>query len=415
MSSAPFCIEAKIAHEKKQIWFDSEQNAHLIWEGEEKVISKAHQYNLIECTLFGLNERLTLSSTSPVMDDQGTTLRDLFNEEWEKYNDAITNALGSQVDYGYYAYYPEKCDLVWYAPPFWHKVVSVASSSKLLADKEKKLSWKQIRKILEETTIAVAGCSVGSNVAHMVVMDMRPNHIKLADKSLYKMENINRVRLQYNEIVKSNAQRGDSLSLPFQNKAETVARQLWAIDPYIFIDVFAQGVHEGNINEFLTKNDGVSPIDFLVEEVDDPKVKIFLRQEARKRKIPLLMVTDIGSCVQMDILRFDLDENTSYTYAASDEALLLANDAVTRESGNKKVFFEFVDTLIGKDYDCDELSDILHGRSEVPTSTIIPQLGSTAAMAGAIAAEAIARIRLGEVYPPRMIINKKTFEVKIYH
>lgn len=412
MNVKPFCIEVKKANEEKIVWFDDEGNAHLKIREEEKIIPRSHQYNLIEATLFGLNERLTLSSTSPVMDSEGLTLRDLFNEEWEKYNEAVFEGDGKEVLYGWYVYYEEKNDLAWYAPPFWHKVVAVASSSKLLSDAEGTLSWKQIREILENTTVAVAGCSVGSNVAHMVAMDLRPSNLKLADKSLYKMENINRVRISYSDIVKNNAERGGEFILPLQNKAESVAKQIYSMDPFIDIAVYPEGVHEGNIQQFLEGNGSESKVDILVEEVDDPKIKIFLRQEARKRKIPVLMVTDIGSCVQVDLLRYDKDDTLPLTYGASDEALVHAMNEVYDDPGNKKTFFRFVDTLIGTEYRVDELLEIMEGRSEIPTSTIIPQLGSTAAVAGAIAAETIARIRLGADYPPRMIFNKKTFAVK---
>jgi len=414
MNGKPLCFDAKQAHEHKIVSFDEEKNIHLETPELKKIISPSHQYNLLDATFFGLNERLTQAATSPVMNETGLTLRDLFNEEWEQYNEAIEDANGQRIDYGWYAYYPEKNDMVHYAPPYWHKIVSVASSSKLIADREQKLSWKEIREAFEHTTVAVAGCSVGSSVAHLTVMDLRPNHIKLADKSLYKMENINRVRLGYSEIVKNNQERGGEFILPLQNKAETIARQIYAIDPFINIHVYPEGVHEGNIQLFLEGRGEEPPVDILVEEVDDPKIKIFLRQEARQRKIPLLMMTDIGSCVQLDILRYDLDDTLPLTYGSTDEALLRAMDAVYANPGNKKLFFAFVDTLIGTDYRTNELQEILEGRSEIPTSTLIPQLGSTAAMAGAIAAETIARIRLGQTYPARMIFNKRTFEVKKY-
>lgn len=414
MNGKPFCLEAARAHEDRIVWFDENKTAHLLYEGQEKSIPLSHQYNLIEATFFGLNERLTLAATSPVIDEQGTTLRDLFNDEWEKYNEAVEQSNGLPVNYGYYAYYPHENELVVCAPPYWHKIVSVASSSKLIADSERKMSWKQIREIFETTTVAIAGCSVGSNIAHLVAMDLRPNHLKVADKSLYKMENINRVRLGYRDIVKNNAERGENFHLPLQNKAEITARQIQSIDPFMNIHVYPEGVHEGNSVHFFDGEGDEPKIDIIVEEVDDPRVKIFLRQEARKRRVPLLMVTDIGSCVQLDILRYDLDANLPLTFGTSDEKLLEMMEAVYANPGNKKAFFDFVDALIGMDYHCDELQDILEGKSEIPTSTLIPQLGSTAAMAGAIGAETIARIRLGEVYPPRMIFNKKTFAVKKY-
>ena len=82
--------------------------------------------------------------------------------------------------------------------------------------------------------------------------------------------------------------------------------------------------------------------------------------------------------------------------------------------GCRNAFFEFVDKLIGKNYKCGELQEILKGEVRVPTSTLIPQLGSTIAVAGGIVAEAVARIRLGYSYPPRALVNKQTFKVKIF-
>jgi hypothetical protein len=147
---------------------------------------------------------------------------------------------------------------------------------------------------------------------------------------------------------------------------------------------------------------------------DDPMIKILLREEARRRKIPLVMVTDAGSAVQLDISRHDLNKKENLTYGLSDKDLHKSMAAVYDNPGNRQKFYEFVDALIGRDYRMGELEKIIRGELEIPTSTIIPQLGSTAAMAGAIAAEAVARIRLGHIYPRRVIINKHTFEVKKY-
>ena len=119
--------------------------------------------------------------------------------------------------------------------------------------------------------------------------------------------------------------------------------------------------------------------------------------------------------MKLDVLGYDKDKNLSLSYGISDEELISKMEKVYTEAGNRKAFFEFVDALIGTDYRQGELNEIIEQRVEIPTSTIIPQLGSTVAMAGAIAAECIARIKLGFDYPSRAIINKQTFKVKVYH
>jgi len=50
-------------------------------------------------------------------------------------------------------------------------------------------------------------------------------------------------------------------------------------------------------------------LDVLVEELDDIEIKVRLREEAKKRKIPVVMVTDSGNNVIVDIERYDLNPN----------------------------------------------------------------------------------------------------------
>ena len=409
----PYLVEALVAHRKKIIVHQKNGTVRLCLNGRILSIPPEDQFDLTQATIFGLNDRLTAAATSPVIRKDGKTLRDEFNEEWEKYTIALEKAKGNVLDYGVYAYYSERNQLVRYCPPYWHRVVSIASSSKLIADPQNKYSWKEIRDIFESTTVAVAGASVGNSITHLAVMDMRPQHIKIADKSLYKMENINRVRLNYWDMVHSNAKRSNVTDSLLRNKAEVVAGQLYAIDPYLNVHTYSEGLHQKNIDRFLGGSKGEPAADVVIEEVDDPRIKIFIREEARKRKIPLIMASDLGSCVQLDILRYDKNER-ALTYGCDDAKLRKSTEAVYEHPGNRAIFFQFVDDLVGTDYRQDELKNIIERKTEIPTSTIIPQLGSTAATAGGIVAEAICRIRLGYDYPRRVIFNKRTFEVKKY-
>lgn len=415
LSLKPIIIEVERAHRDGVVVYDEAGNAHInIPSSIAVTIPPEKQFDLTQATIFGLNERLTMAATSPVLSANGKTLREEFNEEWAVYAQKLSEVNGAIFNYGYYAYYPERNDLVRFCPPFWHHVVSVASSSKLLADPHNALTWMEIRKIFENTTIAVAGCSVGSSVIHSAVMDLRPKAIKIADKSVYKMENINRVRLAYYEMVKNQAQRNSAVGLSLKNKAQVVANQLYAIDPFLDVYVYDEGIEANNIDSFLGEESGGAKTSIVVEEVDDPRIKLFIREEARRRGLPLIMVTDIGSSVQLDVLRYDKDKNLPLSWGVSDQFLKEKMEGVYVQAGNKKTFFEFVDALIGSDYRRGELNAIIEEKVEIPTSTIIPQLGSTVAMAGAIAAESVARIMLGFELPPRVIINKQTFTVTVY-
>ncbi|KKW42957.1 MAG: hypothetical protein UY92_C0002G0074 [Candidatus Magasanikbacteria bacterium GW2011_GWA2_56_11] len=415
LTRKPFVVPAKIAHERSLVAYRADGAAVVTFEdGQALVIPRERQYDLIPATLFGLNERLTLSATSPVIDETGRTLREAFNDEWERYNEILATAVGPVHDYGYYAVYGARGELVRYAPPEWHRLVAVASSSTLLGDPEGKLNWQEVRRVFETTVVAVAGASVGSTVAHNAIMDMRPRALKIADKSVYKMENMNRVRIGYADMVLPRSEVKHEFDPGLRNKALAVAEQVYAIDPYIDIFVYAEGISAGTVGTFFAGGEGEPPADVLVEEVDDPRIKLLLREEARRRRLPVVMVTDAGSAVQLDILRYDLEAGLPLTYGTSDEELYARMEAVYDNPGNREIFFNFVEALVGADYRQGEMAGILAGKREVPTSTIIPQLGSTAAMAGAVAAEAVARLRLGASYPPRVYINKANFKVSVY-
>lgn len=410
----PFLIDVSRAHAERIVTYGAEGTAQVLVEGNQFRVMPAQQFDLTPATIFGLNERLTANATSPRLNALGRTLRDEFNEEWERYTNALSRAEQGLFDYGWYAYYGERNHLVRYAPPFWHELVSVASSSKLMADPEQKLTWQEIRQVLRQTVVAVAGCSVGSSIAHTTILDLRPAALKVADKSVYKMENINRVRLSYQDIVKSQDARQSLFDLALKNKARTFADQVYAIDPFVDVYTYEEGITEENIAQFFG-GDGQEPAaSIIIEEIDDPRIKLKLREEARRRRIPLLMMTDIGSCVQFDLLRYDRDANLPLTFGTPDKELYARMEEVYDRPGDRKSFFAFVDALLGTDYRQDELARIIEGKSEIPTSTIIPQLGSTVALSGALASEAIARIRLGYDYPPRFIFNKRTLEIRRY-
>lgn len=408
----PVLFEAARALADGVIRFDEEGMASLILpEGQEVSVPKRNQYDVTQATIFGLNERLTSAATSPRFSG-GKTLRDEFNEEWDRYASAQEEDGGRA--YGVYAYYPERNDLVRYCPKRWHRVVAVASNSMLIGDPEGKRSWNDIRNVFNRAVIAVAGCSVGGNIAHAIAMDIRPDHIKVADKSLYKMENINRVRLGYWDVVMPDDARKTSADLMLRNKADVTAAQLYAIDPFLSVYIYNEGLSERNIARFFDGAGDEPKTNIVIEEVDDPRMKLLIREEARKRRVPVIMATDAGSAVQLDILRYDLNAGLPLTYGATDKELYAKMNAVYDNPGDRKTFFAFVDALIGSSYRQGELARIIDGKTEIPTSTIIPQLGSTVAVAGGLVAETAARILLGEQYPPRTYFNTHTLEVRKY-
>ena len=355
---------------------------------KESKIANKNIYDLLEPTFFGLLEDLV----------PGSYFSESFLKEFDSFQNAFNDSLHN-IGYGEWVYYPFDEHLVRFAPKFWHRLSLLIRNSILIRDPEMKLTWEEIRKRFDEATIAVAGASIGNNAIHAVMQDVRPKQIKIADQKNYHMSNANRVRLSYRDFGR--------------NKTVLTSEQIHSIDPFVLISVFIDGVHRGNINDFVRGNSELSeaPASIIIEEIDDLDMKIAIREEARRAKIPVVMATDLASAIQLDVRRFDVDNNLSLAGCGiSDDELYSALDECKNADIGKSRFDIFASRLIGTHYrDIPEFRKIFLNE-EPPLFGGWAQLGSTAMMGGGIIGEAVARIILGHKFPERMFINKFTGE-----
>lgn len=403
LEGKPLLFDAAAAISGKIItWLEDRSIEVHLPTGEKKRVLPEAYFDLVPPTMLGLEERLTHDEFSPLLHEE-YPLWDFFKKAYAEFLACNRAIFPASTTYGTFAFYPQVGELVRYAPKFWHRVNLVASSGALYRDVERTLSWQEVRERLSSFVVGIAGCSVGSSVIHALVSDLRPDAIKIADKSRYKMENTNRVRITYREIL-DRAEPG-----LLAKKVPTVAAQLYALDPYLDVFAYEEGITADTISSFFGGDNGKEPaLNLIIDEVDDPGIKILLREEARRRKVPLLMVTDVGSIVQLDIRRFDLDPTLSLTHGTLDAELYAAHARFERLKGDRTAFFEFVDALIGTTYRQGELGEILSGHAERPSQTLFAQLGSTVMVAGGIAAEATARLCLGYPSEPRVFFDKRS-------
>ena len=305
-------------------------------------------------------------------------LSESINKNTELFNDFEAEKKQMKpISGGVFVYYPADKKLVRFAPMFWHRLTLISRNSLLLRDPKMKKDWREIRQIFESAVIAVAGCSVGGNIIHAIVQDLRPLHIKIADSKEFKISNANRVKITYKDIG--------------QNKAFTVAEQIHAIDPFIKISVYHQGIglnnSKKNIQHFINGCPAIEEpkATLIIDEIDDLKMKLEIRKEARKAKIPVIMATDIGSAVLLDIRRYDIDPLLPFAPDVADKKL--------EKLADEKDFYGFFKAIVGIKNLPDEFKSVLD--EQPPLFNGAPQLGSTAMVAGGIAAEAAARILLG--------------------
>jgi hypothetical protein len=220
--------------------------------------------------------------------------------------------------------------------------------------------------------VGCAGMSVGSNVVLALAITGGSQKLKIADGAVISASNLNR-------IVASVADIGSSKSL-------VVARKLYEMNPYMTIERFSENITTDTVAKFF---ETPWPLNAVVDEIDDLKLKILLRVEARKRGLPVIMATDLGDDVLLDVERFDLDPNLPLFHGLVDGLEeLLTKDVSKRE------WLKYATSIVGSKNASLRMQQSL---MKIGTKLVTqPQLGGTALMSGVVAAYAVRQLALGE-------------------
>src|SRR3989344_7615941 len=145
----------------------------------------------------------------------------------------------------------------------------------LRMSRNKNIITEDEQKKLEKFRVGVAGLNVGNPGAVCLALE-GDIEMKLTDNDVLSLSNLNRFRAGLPDLG--------------INKAVLTARQIYEINPFARVSVFPHGIAPDTINQFLTK----PKIDLLIEEMDNLKLKIEIRERARRARIPVLMVTGNG-------------------------------------------------------------------------------------------------------------------------
>jgi tRNA A37 threonylcarbamoyladenosine dehydratase len=178
---------------------------------------------------------------------------------------------------GQWFYYPWLKQVIHFLPEKMHQQLRTGRNRNLITEKEQAKFY--------EATVAVLGMSVGSHVALTIAMTGGARHLRLADPDTISGSNLNRIRTGYQNI-----------GLP---KTIAVARQVYEMNPYAQVEIFPEGLTEKNMGKIL------KDLDLLVEEMDNPYMKIRIRELARKAGIPVIMAADNADGIIVDVERFD--------------------------------------------------------------------------------------------------------------
>jgi len=181
--------------------------------------------------------------------------------------------------FGLWIYFPWRAALVHVLELNKHEQVRLSRNFNLILPREQRQ--------LKNLRIAFAGLNVGNPGAICLALEGAAGLLKLADNDVLALSNLNRFRAGLPDLG--------------INKAVLTARQIYEINPFAKLKVFENGVEPGKEEAFLLR----PKVDVLVEEMDDMKLKISIREKARKFRIPVVMVTGNGPNVIVDVERFD--------------------------------------------------------------------------------------------------------------
>lgn len=293
-----------------------------------------------------------------------------------EYLDLIGKKLNGTVEkeYGVWAYYP------------WNKtVIHMLDEEEFIRVRTIRNAYKitfEEQALLRTKKIGIIGLSVGQSVALTIAIERGAGEIRIADFDTLELSNLNRIRTGIHNIG--------------LKKTTVVAREIAEIDPFLKVICFSEGVTRENISDFF--DDG-GMLDLLIEECDSVDVKILAREEAKKRRIPVIM--DTSDRGMLDIERFDLEPDYPILHGLIDPKITFDFLSSLTTSEEK---LPYIIPILG----ADNLSVRLKasGLEVGKTITTWPQLGSDVVLGGALCANASRRILLGErIYSGRNYVD----------
>lgn len=234
--------------------------------------------------------------------------------------------------------------------------------------RNKNIITEEEQKNFRDAVVGIAGLSVGSAVLNALVMSGGPRYIKLADFDTIEISNLNRVNATLLDIGKK--------------KAVLAAQKAWEIDPFALIDIYKEGLTEEDLEKFLTQE---PRIDVFIDEMDTIPLKFLAREICKKRRIPVLMATDHGNSVLLDVERFDLESEREIFHGR-------VSDINHRkiEKSNFKEWIAAAIRIIGPENIGPRLQESIDSLGK--TLRAVPQLGTTALVAGSMVSLAIKQI-----------------------
>ncbi|MDD7969385.1 Rv1355c family protein [Actinomycetospora lemnae] len=264
---------------------------------------------------------------------------------------------------------PGELPTTWAFYPWRRTLIGVLGQDafrRLRLDRNRNKITEAEQERLGRLRIGVVGLSVGHTIAHTLALEGLCGELRLADFDAVEVSNLNRLPATLFDLG--------------VNKAVVAARRIAELDPYLSTVVEPDGVTDDGLAAFL---DG---LDVLVEECDSLDIKVRLREEARRRRIPVLMETSDRGL--LDVERFDLEPDRPLLHGLLGDVDSAALRALSAEDKVPHV----LRILGAADLSARTAASMVEvGR----TLTTWPQLGGDVTLGGATVAAAVRRLGTG--------------------
>jgi molybdopterin/thiamine biosynthesis adenylyltransferase len=272
----------------------------------------------------------------------------------------VFDSIRGEREYGKWVLFPWLAKLVHYPEPEDHLAQRTARNRNLVTAEEQQK--------LYDSTVAVFGLSVGREVVKKLVISGIGNTLLLGDHDTLEPSSLNRIDGVLSDIG--------------MRKLDQIACAVSETDPFIKQIHFYDGFTEENAVVIETHRP-----DILVDEIDYWPAKVGMRALAAKLDIPVFMAADLGDVSQLDV--DDFSQPATRLFHGHMSPADLENTSPTPEENL---------ALILKVVGSKNLSErFMMSVEQMKQGELggLPQLGTTAALGGAVVAVAVREFLLG--------------------
>jgi len=283
---------------------------------------------------------------------------------------------------GVYIYFPWSNNVVYTLPENFFLEIKTARNKNLITKEEQKKYYN--------AKIGIVGLSIGSNILWPLLISGGGKFLRIGDPDTIELVNLNRLCYPISDIG--------------ENKTAAALKKAYELNPFIKIEPWVNGLELNNIKKFIS---GPPKLDVLIDELDDLEIKIQLRICASKYKIPVLMATNLGEKIMIDIERFDIEPKRAIFHGLLNEFGIeefknltphsLKWIKATRKIIDKNLFSHNLKLSLG------EVGKTLGG---------VPQLGITSLVSSSVVALAVSKIVSGKkIESGRYIIDLNIWKI----